>query len=402
MIAAAEQTVVRLRWIALSVLFVSSALNYLDRSVLSALMPTLAREFQIDAGQLGTIVTAFSIPYAVGSPLMGMLIHRIGLRWGASFVVAFWSAVSAATGLAGGLASLMMFRAMLGLAESGGIPTTGKGSAVYLQPRDRAMGSAISQIGITLGIMGAPILTEFVSARYGWRSAFVVAGLLGFVWVPIWLWTSARIPAAVPERSSAPAVRASDVLKDFRFLALVIANALAMSVYSLWTTWTTYFLVRTFHLTQRDANLHYAWIPPIFATLGGLAGGIIAQRLIRQGREPIWTRVAISMVASIFALSTGLAPMSPGPAIAVACVCLSYFSLLVLSVNYYSIPLDLFGPGRAAFATSFLVAVYGLMQAFLAPLIGRWSDAAGWTPVCAAIGILPLASTLLLRAAFRR
>ena len=391
----------RLRWVALCVLFLSSALNYLDRSVLSALMPTLTREFQISAGDLGNIVAAFSIPYALGAPLMGLLIDRIGLRWGASFVVFFWSAASAATGFAGGLASLQIFRALLGLAESGGIPTTGKGSAVYLEPRDRALGSAVSQIGITLGIMGAPILTEYVSQFYGWRSAFVVAGVLGFIWVPVWLWTSARIPPG-PVQDPPRAETAFAVLKDRRFLALIAANALAMTVYSLWTTWTTYFLVRTFQLTQRDANLQYAWIPPVFATLGGLAGGFVAQRLIKDGRDPIRARLRISTTASVFALTTGLAPMSPSPSAAIVCVCVSFFSLLILSVNYYSIPLDLFGPDRAAFATSFLVSIYGLMQAFLAPVIGRWSDAAGWTPVCLAIGVLPLASTLLLRAAFRQ
>src|SRR4051794_39526323 len=235
----------RLRWVALSILFLSSALNYLDRSVLSALMPTLTREFQISAGELGNIVAAFSIPYALAAPLMGLLIDRIGLRWGASFVVIFWSAASAATGFAGGLASLQIFRAVLGLAESGGIPTTGKGSAVYLEPRDRALGSAISQIGITLGIMGAPILTEVVSARFGWRFAFVVAGVLGFVWLPLWLWTSSRIPPGETKSIGGRPPGFTAILRDRRFLALIAANALAMTVYSLWTTWTTYFLVGT-------------------------------------------------------------------------------------------------------------------------------------------------------------
>ena len=70
-------------------------------------------------------------------------------------------------------------------------------------------------------------------------------------------------------------------------------------------------------------------------------------------------------------------------------------------MNYYSIPLDLFGAERAAFAISFLTGVFGLMQVFLSPQIGRWSDTVGWQPVCLAVATLPLFSALLLKAVFR-
>jgi hypothetical protein len=70
-------------------------------------------------------------------------------------------------------------------------------------------------------------------------------------------------------------------------------------------------------------------------------------------------------------------------------------------VNYYSIPLDLFGANRAAFAVSFLTGIFGLMNVFLSPQIGRWSDTVGWQPVCIFVALLPLASALLLRMVFR-
>ena len=85
-----------------------------------------------------------------------------------------------------------------------------------------------------------------------------------------------------------------------------------------------------------------------------------------------------------------------------AAVCLSVTAVSCLSVNYYSIPADLFGPGRAAFGVSLLTGVYGLMQAVLSPLIGKWSETLGWQPVCTIVAVLPLLSVLLLRAAFSR
>ncbi len=391
----------RLRWIAVSILFISSALNYLDRTVLSALMPTIREEFSIGGAGLGALIAAFSITYALAAPLMGHLIDRFGLRYGASFVVGFWSLVTIATGSAGGFLSLMAFRALLGLAESGAIPCTGKGSAAYLEPRDRALGSAVSQIGITVGLSSAPILTEIVTARFGWRASFVVAGLLGFIWIPIWLWISKRIPAGeIP--GDPPRVPYREMLRDRRFLALIVSNGLAMTVYSLWTIWLTQFFVDTFHLTQLQANKGYAWIPPIFATFGGLSGGFLAQRIIREGVDSVTARVRISLFASVFVFATALAPLVGSPALSVVCISVSCFALLMMSVNYYSIPLDLFGAGRAAFATSFLVSVYGLMNAVLSPVIGRWSDTSGWAPVCVVLSVLPLLSVLLLRSAMKR
>lgn len=390
----------QLRWVAVSVLVVSSALNYLDRMVLSALMPTLRTEFGIRSEDLGRIVAAFSLPYALASPVMGVLVDRIGLKWGASLVVGLWSAVGLGTSFAGSFATLMACRALLGLAESGGIPVTGKGFAVYLEPRDRAMGAAVSQIGLTVGTMAAPVLTEFLSAKYGWRSAFLVTGLLGFVWIPLWLFTASRIR---PVRVETDPVEVSfgTVLREKRFLALIAANVLGMTVYSLWGNWTTLFLVTGYGLTQSEANLRYAWIPPIFATLGGLFGGWLAQRLIQGGGDLIPTRIRIAVMASVFVLVTAAAPIAGSPAMAIFFVSLSLFATTCQSVNYYSIPLDLFGAGRAAFAVSFLTGVFGLMQVFLSLQIGRWLDQAGWQPVCFAVATLPLLSALLLKAVFR-
>ena len=168
-------------------LVLSSALNYLDRQVLAALMPTIQTEFGLSREDIGAVISAFSVVYALSSPLMGHFIDRAGLRTGAALIVAIWSAVGMATGLAGSFVSLIVCRSLLGFAEAGGVPATGKGFAMYLPPEDRAAGAALSQVGLTIGSMGAPLLTEWMSALYGWRSAFLVSGALGFFWIPVWL-----------------------------------------------------------------------------------------------------------------------------------------------------------------------------------------------------------------------
>jgi MFS transporter, ACS family, hexuronate transporter len=391
----------KLRWLAVVVLVLSSALNYLDRQVLAALMPTIQTEFGLSREDIGAVISAFSVVYALSSPLMGHFIDRAGLRTGAAVIIAIWSAVGMATGLAGSFVSLIVCRSLLGFAEAGGVPATGKGFAMYLPPEDRAAGAALSQVGLTIGSMGAPLLTEWMSALYGWRSAFLVSGALGFFWIPLWLSVSKKAPVLLDPRASGGG-RVREMLRDRRYLALVVANILAMTIYSLWTNWTTVFLVSSYGLSRQDANLSYAWIPPIFATLGGLAGAWLANREIRSGADVITSRLRISLGASIFALTTALAPLAPDPVAAVVAICISFFATTCLSVNYYAIPLDLFGSVSAGFAVSLLTGVFGLMQAFLSPVIGGSSEKFGWQPVCVAIAALPLASALLLQVAFRK
>ena len=83
----------KLRWLAVVVLVLSSALNYLDRQVLAALMPTIQTEFGLSREDIGAVISAFSVVYALSSPLMGHSIDRAGLRTGAAMIVAVWSAV---------------------------------------------------------------------------------------------------------------------------------------------------------------------------------------------------------------------------------------------------------------------------------------------------------------------
>lgn len=390
------------RWIAVSVLVLSSALNYLDRMVLTALMPVIQEVFQASREELGRVVSAFSIVYAFSSPLMGLLIDRMGLRWGTALVVLLWSIVGMATGFAGTMAGLLACRALLGFAEAGGIPATAKGFAVYLPPEHRAIGTALNQVGLTLGSMGAPIVTEWLFPLYGWRSAFVATGALGILWLPVWLAVSARTPPAGTPASAGPAITAGAILRDRRFLVLIAANILAMTVYSLWTNWTTLFLVTQYGISRQQANLRYVWLPPLFATAGGLFGGWLALRLIGGGMDVVRARIGIATFSALVASVTGLASVTGSPGLATAAICLSLAAVTCLSVNYYALPLDLFGPARAAFAVSMLTGVFGLMQAGLSPWIGRESERIGWHPVCLTVGIMPLLSVALLRVGFRR
>jgi len=391
----------RLRWLAIAVFALANALNFMDRQILAALAPQLMREFNITASGYGDVIFAFSICYALAAPLAGLLIDRIGLRLGSAVAVGFWSLAGMATGWTSSLAGLTACRAALGAGEAGGIPATGKASAVYLPPRERALGSAVFQIGLTLGAILSPLLAQTISRLYGWRAAFVILGAAGFLWIPLWLAVHKIVPRTA-EAQAPLSTPARDILRDSRYYALLASNVLLMSVYSLWVNWTTVFLVRVHSMPQADANYRLAWIPPIFATAGGLFGGWLTLRL-SQGRDDVTpARLKVILTGSLLLLAGAAVPFMPSPGLATAFICLSFFACVASSVNIYALPLDLFGPRSAAFAVSGLTAVYGLLQGVFSSIVGRVVDAHGFTPVCIAVAVLPMTSWGVLHLALRR
>src|SRR5579871_4769266 len=150
----------RLRWVVLGIFVISTALNYLDRLLLAALAPTLKGEFHLSNTQYGGVISVFSIVYALTAPVAGWFIDRVGLNAGITVSMAVWSAAGMASGT------------VLGIGEAAGIPCAGKANGLYLQPREFAFGTALNQVGITIGSIAAPLMVAAMAPVYGWRSVF--------------------------------------------------------------------------------------------------------------------------------------------------------------------------------------------------------------------------------------
>jgi ACS family hexuronate transporter-like MFS transporter len=383
----------RYRWWILAVFVLSSAINYLDRQSLATLAPLVRADFHLSRQQYGWILGAFSITYAASAPFAGLLIDRIGLTRGISLAVGCWSCAGIATGFTSGLGGLVVCRGVLGAAEAGGIPSAGKAIHTYLRPPERALGNAINQAGVSLGAILAPPLATWVAVLYGWRMAFVATGILGLLWIPVWNWTSRR---AGPSRAAiAPSLGQRELLRDRRLWAFAAANALSMVGYSLWTNWTTQYLVDQHHLTVLQAAW-YAWIPPLIAMVGGFAGGWFSWRLMRRGMAAPAARFRVCFAAALLSLATAFIPWAPTAAWASAGISLSIFAVSAFSVNTYTLPLDTFGGARAAFAVSLLVASYGVVQLLISPAFGAIMDHRGYAPVTTIAAFTPLAACAVL------
>ncbi len=375
------------RWVAIGIFILSSSLNYLDRQLLAALAPVVRGEFAWSNEDYGRVVSYFSIVYALAAPLMGLVIDRIGLNSGVTLAVGVWSMATVWTGWARDLWGLIASRFLLGAAQGGGVPAAGKAMSTYLEPRERALGQAMSQLGLSIGMIAAPLLAGFMEPRYGWRAAFLVAGALGLVWVPVW-WAVARRAPVQPLDPGRRVFAVSELLRSRAYWGLIVAAMLIMSVYSLWSNWTTPYLVSAWGMEAGVVNRTLAWIPPLVGAFGGLFGGAVSMKL--SGAVTDARRRAILFGALAVAAATLLVPFSGSPVMAALCIAVSYSCTTMMSVNLYALPLDLFGVERAAFAGASLTGAYGLMQTVISPAIGYVVDRQGFAPVCMAMALLPL------------
>jgi len=384
----AARDAARSRWLALGLFVLSTAINYLDRATLATLAPAIKSEFHLSNADYGWIVNAFLLTYTLAAPFAGMLVDAIGLNRAATFAVGLWSCAGIATGLTHGVASLAVCRAVLGVAEAAGIPAAGKAIHQLLKPAERALGNAANQAAVSFGMVLAPPIATAIFVRAGWRAAFLVTGAAGLLWIPLWL-------RVAPRTAAAPAAGpASEILRDRRLWLFVLANALSMVPYSLWVNFTTLYFVDARRLTLVEAAW-YAWIPPVLAALGGFLGGWLSLRWIHCGAEPAPARRRVCCAAAILALATAAIPFAPTAGLAAAGISLSFFAVAAFSVNMYSLPLDIFGGPRAAFAISLLTASAGA-SGLVSPAFGWLIDRHGYLPVTAIAAVCPLAASAVL------
>src|SRR5258708_16933477 len=221
------------------------------------------------------------------------------------------------------------------------------------------------QLGMSLGAGRAPRFAVFVAYNHDWSWAFYAAGVLSLIWIPLWLTTARLIPPSV-ETAPAGGKHAFGFLADPKLWALIGANFLSMTIYSLWTNWSPTYLVLVHHLTPQQAA-HYTPVIPICGYFGALVGGSVSWRLINKGMTPVAARKRACLIAAVLLLGTMTIPLLPTPWLATVGMSLSYFLICAWSTNHYTLPIDIYGAGRAAFAIGGLIFSYGAMPSAASP-----------------------------------
>jgi ACS family hexuronate transporter-like MFS transporter len=279
-------------------------MNYLDRQALSVVAPVMRKELGISVMGYAYAVNSFLFAYALMYAGSGMVLDRIGYRAGLAIFVGLWSLFSGLHAAISGYFSLLVFRFLLGLTEPAGFTGAVKTIAERFSTPQRGLATSSLGIGTGLGSLIAPPLIVFLSLRYGWRAAFLIASSVGAIWIPLWLLTTRRAVADGKTQQQLPAGSRLRIPRDRRVLAYILARFLGDSSGYFVLFWFPEYLVTAKHFSFVMLG-KFGWIPPCGSDAGAIIGGYISSRMVAAGWQPLRARKILMTVAAVL-LATGV------------------------------------------------------------------------------------------------
>ncbi|PYR72867.1 MAG: MFS transporter [Acidobacteria bacterium] len=406
-----------LRWYIGALLFLSTVINYIDRQTLSVLAPVLKEQFRWTNSDFALLVIAFRVAYSFGQTASGRLLDRVGTRAGLSVAVAFYSTVAVLTSLASGLRSFIAFRFLLGAGESANWPGATKAVSEWFPRRESGWAVALFDSGSSIGAALVPFIVLAVHRISGsWRPAFIVTGVLGFLWLPLFRWLY-RSPEEHPRLS--PEERA-DILQNrasaadapprhgrpetgaggggplgYRTLlslpqtwGIVIGKGLTDPVWFFITDWFAVYLASR-GFTLEDSLLAF-WVPFLAADLGNFAGGGASSALIARGWRVgaarklvvvLGTLAMLLLIPTLYVSSLGWLT---------TCFAIATFGYAALSTMILNLPADIYPTRSVASVSGMGGTAAGVGTIAATYLTGVVADRYSFAPILMGASLVPL------------
>ena len=369
-------TMPRMRWTMMFMGCAAMTINYVDRANLAVAAPFISEELGIDAAVMGVILGAFFWTYASFQLPFGWFADKVGAKIALAVAVTWWSIATVLTAIANGVASLIGYRLLLGMGEAGAYPSGTKINIAWFPRSERAIAASIFDSGSRIGAALSLPLVAWIIGSFGWRMSFVITGLMGIVWVAIWMAyyrdpenhprvTPEQLAALQAERGTAPAgVKVSwGSLFGYRTVwGMMIGFFCLNFVIYFFITWFPTYLIqaRGFSLAQLGT---LGLLPGLFAIPCGWLGGFTSDALYRRG----WSLTAARKTCLVGGMLTSsvitLSVFAPNAYVALAFFAIAYGALAFTAASIWSLPADV-APSPAH------VASIGGIQNFASNLAG--------------------------------
>jgi len=187
-----------LRWWIITLIFIATVINYIDRTAFALLWPEMGKDLGMDNSDYAIMLNVFMATYAAGKFLSGKLYDTIGTRMGFVVSIIVWSLASMFHAFARGLFSLSIVRGLLGLGEAGNWPGAVKSNGEWFPIKERAIAQGIFNSGASIGNVIAPFIIIFLYAQFGWKTTYITLGAVGLLWVIPWLFLNKSTPEKHP------------------------------------------------------------------------------------------------------------------------------------------------------------------------------------------------------------
>jgi ACS family hexuronate transporter-like MFS transporter len=375
------------RWTICALIFFATTINYLDRQVIGILKPLLDSDLGIGEKDYSHIIMAFQLCYGVGMVIAGRLIDKFGTKLGYGVSVILWSFAAMGHALAKGTLGFGIWRGFLGVSEAGNFPAAIKAVAEWFPKKERALATGIFNSGTNVGAIVAPLAIPAMVVLWGWQSAFIVTGAIGFLWVIVWFlfyeipekhkkvtanelaYINSDVDEQAETKEKVPWLK---LLKYRQTWLFFIGKGLTDPIWWFYLFWIPGWLatVRGAGLDVKSFGLPLAFIYTM-TTVGSIGGGWVSGYMIKKGMSPFKARkytmliFALLVIPIIFAQSPSIGNWG-----AVCLIALAASSHQAWSANIFTTVSDAF-PKKAVSSVTGIGGMAGAVGgAFISYLAG--------------------------------
>ena len=402
----AASRVGRYRWVICGLLFAATAINYIDRQMISVLKPTLSVELGWTETDYANIVFWFQTAYAIGYLGFGKVVDAIGARFGYAIAVVIWTIAHVAHGGVHSVTQFAMARFGLGIGESGNFPGGVKAVADWFPAKERALAIGIFNAGANVGAICTPLLLWAMVPVFGWRMTFVLTGAFGIVWLIAWLAIYRDNPrdhrkvgadevAYIEQDPADPPVDTRGLwmklLKKRETWAYALGKFFIDPIWWFYLFWLPGYLGKQYNLNLTSWDTPQAAIAIaliyLISDVGSIAGGWLSSRMMASGATPNRARKLTMLVCACFVLPVMFATSVGNLWISVAIIGVAAAAHQAFSANLYTLPSDLF----PRYAVGSVIGIGGTVGAvggmFFSKYVGYVLDALGsYTPLFVVAG----------------
>ena len=384
-----DQKPTMIRWWICALLFFATTINYIDRQVFAILAPQLQTEIGWSEIEYGYIVTAFQLSYAIGLLLVGKLIDFLGAKKGFILSIIVWSLAAMAHALARTPVGFGMARLALGIGESGNFPAAIKTISEWFPRKERALATGIFNSGSNIGAIVAPLLVPIIALNFGWQAAFIITGLLGFIWLFFWLRLMNRpeehpginaaeldlIKADTEENLEKP-TSIWKIIRTRKVWAIAIGKFLTDPIWWFFLYWLPKFLNTTYGLKLDKIGLPLI-VAYLIADVGSIGGGWLSSHFLKMGWSINAARKTTLLICAILVVpiywASGIDDLWP----AVILIGLGMAAHTGWSANMYTLATDFFPKKDMGTVVGFIGMAGAVGGMLMASATGHLLEATG-------------------------